>query len=93
MEQMELYDYYNLDECIDRKKIISVLKKYKRDGRIEYSIDGEILHIEDLDLDETDVEYLSELFDENDVFPETDRDGDNDDDDYYEDFGDYDDDY
>ena len=30
MEKMELYDYYNLDECVDRKKVISVLKKLKK---------------------------------------------------------------
>ena len=89
---MELYDYYNLDECIDRKKVTSVLKKLKKEGRIDYSIDGEVLHINDLDLDDSDIEYLSELFDDNDVFPETDRDEGEDEDDYY-DYGDYDDDY
>lgn len=91
MEKMELYDYYNLCECVDRKKVINVLKKLKKEGKISYSIDGEILKVEDLDLDESDVEYLSDLFDENDVFPEVDRE--DDDDDYYDDFGDYDDDY
>lgn len=91
MEKMELYDYYNLDECIDRKKVTSVLKKLKKEGRIDYSIDGEILHIEDLDLDDSDIEYLSELFEENDIFPDTDRDEDDD----YDDFGydDYDEEY
>ena len=91
MEKMELYDYYNLDECIDRKKVTSVLKKLKKEGRIDYSIDGELLHIEDLDLDDSDIEYLSELFEENDIFPDTDRD----DDDDYGDFGydDYDEEY
>jgi hypothetical protein len=91
MEKMELYDYYNLDECIDRKKVTSVLKKLKKEGRIDYSIDGELLQIEDLDLDDSDIEYLSELFEENDIFPDTDRD----DDDDYDDFGydDYDEEY
>lgn len=91
MEKMELYDYYNLCECIDRKKVISVLKKFKKEGKIDYSLDGEILNVEDLDLDESDVEYLSELFEENDVFAETDRE--DDDDDFYDDYGDFDDDY
>jgi hypothetical protein len=91
MEKMELYDYYNLDECVDRKKVINVLKKLKKDGKINYSLDGEILKLEDLDLDESDVDYLSDLFEENDVFPETDRE--EDDDDYYDDYEDYDDDY
>ena len=89
MEKMELYDYYNLCECVDRKKLINFLKKLKNEGNISYSIDGEILKFEDLDLDESDVEYLSDLFEENYVFHEVDRE---DDDDYYDDFGDYDDD-
>lgn len=89
---MELYSYYNLDECGDRKLINRVLKTYQKEGKIEYSIDGELLKIEDLDLDEDDIQYLSDLFEENDVFPNTDRD--DSDDDYYSDFGDdYDDDY
>lgn len=91
MEKMELYDYYNLCECVDRKKVINVLKKFKKEGKIDYSLDGEILNIEDLDLDESDVDYLSELFEENDVFAETDRE--DDDSDFYDDYGDYDDDY
>lgn len=91
MEKMELYDYYNLDECVDRKKVIATLKKFKKEGKIDYSLDGEELHIEDLDLDDAEVEYLSELFDENDVFPDTEKD--DEDDDYYSDYNDYDDDY
>jgi hypothetical protein len=91
MEKMELYDYYNLCECVDRKKVINVLKKFKKEGKIDYSLDGEILNLEDLDLDESDVDYLAELFEENDVFAETDRE--EDDDDFYDDYGDYDDDY
>lgn len=88
---MELYDYYNLDECVDRKKVIATLKKFKKEGKIDYSLDGEELRIEDLDLDDSEIEYLSELFDENDVFPDTEKD--DDDDDYYSDYDDYDDDY
>jgi hypothetical protein len=90
---MELYSYYNLDECADRKLVNRVLKTYQKEGKIEYSIESELLKIEDIDLDEDDVQYLSDLFEENDVFPNTDRD-DEDDDDYYSGFGeDYDDDY
>jgi hypothetical protein len=91
MEKMELYDYYNLDECVDRKKVIATLKKFKKEGKIDYSLDGEELRLEDLDLDDTEIEYLSELFDENDVFPNPDKeDGE---DDFYSDYDDYDDDY
>lgn len=88
---MELYGYYNLDECIDRKKVTSALKKFKKEGKIDYSIDGDELNIEDLDLDDSEVEFLSELFDENDVFPNPDKE--DVDDDYYDDFDDFDDDY
>jgi hypothetical protein len=91
MDKMELCDYYNLDECVDRKKVVSALKKFKKEGKIDYSLDGESLRIEDLDLDDLEVEYLLELFDENDVFPDLDKDDDDFDD--YDDFGDYDDDY
>jgi hypothetical protein len=91
MEKMELYDYYNLDECVDRKKVINSLKKLKKEGKIDYSLDGEVLHLEDIDLEEGEIEYLAELFDENDVFPDSDRDDDSDE--YYDDYGDYDDDY
>ncbi len=90
MEKMELYDYYNLDECVDRKKVITTLKKFKKDGKIDYSLDGEELHIEDIDWDDTEIEYLSELLDENDVFPNPDKEEGDDD---YSDFDDYDDDY
>lgn len=90
MEKMELYDYYNLDECVDRKKVITALKKFKKEGKIDYSLDGEELHIEDLDLDDAEVEYLSDLFDENDVFPNPDKE---ESDDNYSDFDDFDDDY
>lgn len=65
---MELYEFYNLDECIDRKKVLETLKLYKKDGKIEYTIDGEILKIDDIDLDEKEVEKVLDLFDKNDVF-------------------------
>lgn len=89
---MELYSYYNLDECSDRKSVTKALRTYQRQGKIEYSIDGELLKIEDIDLDEDDIQYLSDLFEENDVFPNTDID-DEDDDDYFSYDDDYNDDY
>ena len=65
---MELYDYYNLDECIDRKGVLDTLKTFKKDGKIEYSVDGEILKIQDIDLTEDEIEEILDLFDDNDVF-------------------------
>lgn len=65
---MELYEFYNLDEVIDRKKVLETLKLYKKDGKIEYTVDGEILKIDDIDLDEKEIEKILDLFDKNDVF-------------------------
>jgi hypothetical protein len=87
---MELSNYYNLVECVDRKGVISILKKFKKEGKISYALDGDELNIEDLDLDEDEIDYLCDFFDKNDVFPNLDKDDDFDD---YDDFGDYDDDY
>lgn len=65
---MELHEYYNLDECIDRKGVLDTLEVFKKDGKIEYSVDGEILKIQDIDLTEDEIEEVLDLFDENDVF-------------------------
>jgi hypothetical protein len=65
---MELFEYYNLDECIDRKKVLAKLKSLKNEGKIEYDLNGDMLKIEDIDLDETEIEQLTDLFEENDIF-------------------------
>lgn len=88
---MELSNYYNLVECVDRKGVISILKKFKKEGKISYALDGDELNIEDLDLDLDEIDYLCDFFDKNDVFPNLDKEDDDLDD--YDDFGDYDDDY
>ena len=80
---MELYNYYSLDEAIDRKAVFKRLKQLQKEAKIEFELDGEVFKIEDLDLEEAEVEELIELFDENDVFPYLDKD----DDDDYDDFG------
>lgn len=89
---MELYNYYSLDEAIDRKSVLKRLKQLQKESKIEFDLDGEVFKIEDLDLEESEIEELIELFDENDVFPYLDRDEDDDD---YDDFGydDYDEEY
>lgn len=93
---MKLYNYYSLDECVDRKKVIASLKKLVKEGKIEYDLDKttDVFHIEDLDLEEEDIENLVELFDENDVFPYLDYEEDDDDedggyDDYYDEEDEY----
>lgn len=89
---MELYDYYNLDECIDRKSVLDKLKTFKKDGKIEYTIDGEILKVQDIDLDESEVEEILNIFDKNDVFEDLEY-GEEDDDEWVNDEWDEEDDY
>ena len=68
---MKLFNYYSMDECIDSKKVISRLKSFEKDGKIEYSIDqqNDTFRLTDLDLEDDDIEDLIRLFDQNDVFP------------------------
>jgi len=86
----ELNNWYSLDECVDMKKITTTLKKFVKEGKIDYNIDKakDLLHIEDLDLEEEDIDLLVELFDKNDVFPYLDYEDDDEEEDRY---GDYDD--
>lgn len=90
---MELDKYYSLDEAVDRVDVLSELKKLKKEGKIDYQLDGDILSIKDLDLDDSEIEDLLDLFDDNDVFPyldkEDDSDYDDDDSDYNDDDYDY----
>ena len=65
---MELFEYYNLDECIDRKGVLAKLKSLKNEGKIEYDLNRDMLKIEDIDLDESEIEQLIDLFEENDIF-------------------------
>jgi hypothetical protein len=69
---MELFEYYNLDECIDRKLVLSKLNELKKEGKIEYELNVDILKIEDIDLDENEIDELANLLEENDVFEDLD---------------------
>ena len=73
----ELGKYYNLDECSDRTKIINKLNKLKKDGKIEYNINQDILKLDDIDLEDRDIHILIKLFDDCDMFEETEMDDDN----------------
>jgi hypothetical protein len=88
MEQMELFNFYNLDECVNKKKVLKKLNQLLDEGKIDFSVDGEILKLEDLDLSESEVEDVAELLDSNDVFPYLDKE---DDDDFYDGYDNYDD--
>jgi hypothetical protein len=61
-------EFWNLDECIDRKLVLSKLNELKDEGKIEYDLNRDMLKIEDIDLDESEIEQLIDLFEENDIF-------------------------
>jgi len=85
---MELFNYYSLDECPERKVIKKRLTQLEDEGKIEFDIDGDILKITDLDLDEDEVAELVEMFDKYDVFsyPDYEEGIDDEEDDYYDGF-------
>lgn len=88
---MELFNFYSLDECLEQKLVKKKLNQLEEDGKIEFSIDGDILKIQDLDLDEEELSDLIKMFDNNDIFPYPDyQEGfEDDDDDFgYDDFDD-----
>jgi len=76
---MEINKRYNLDECNNRKKVINKLKSLRNDGKIEYDLENDILHIEDIDLEDSDIEELVILFEETDTFEYLDYNDDTDD--------------
>jgi len=87
----ELGTIWNLDECIDRKLITTKLKQLEKDGKIDFKVSGDILKIEDIDLEDSDIDTLIKLFEDNDVFEEPDYEdefGDNLDDDGFTDYDD-----
>ena len=86
-ETMELFNYYSLDECLNRKQVLNILKSFKSEGKIEYTLDQEILKIRDLDLEEEEISEICEMFDKTDVFPYLDKE---DEDDFYGGYEDYD---
>jgi hypothetical protein len=85
---MELFNYYNLDECPERKVIKKRLTQLEDEGKIDFNLDGDILKITDIDLDEDEVAELVEMFDKYDVFayPDYEEGIDDEEDDYYDGF-------
>ena len=87
---MELFNYYSLDECTDRKSVVKMLKNLKKEGKIDFNLEGDVFKIVDIDLEEDEVTEITEKFDQNDVFPYLEReDEDEDDFGYYDDDDDY----
>ena len=95
MDTMELERWYSLDECTNRKLVLKQLKDLQKEGKINFDLDKstDVFDIEDLDLEDSDIEGLIELFDEHDVFPYLDKDEDGEDDEYYGYYDDESDDY
>jgi hypothetical protein len=87
----ELGEIWNLDECINRKLITTKLKQFEKDGKIEFKVSGDILKIEDIDLEDNDIATLIKLFEDNDIFEEPDYEDEFDNSD--DEFSDYDDEY
>jgi hypothetical protein len=86
------YNYYSLDECRTRDKVIERLEKLKDLGKINYDIDSDdILEIDDIDLDEEETESLEDFLYDNDVMPYLEREDEDEDDfdDFYDDYDDY----
>lgn len=83
------FNYFSLDECINQDLIFDKLDKLKDDGKISYSVDSEIVKLEDLDLEDIDIKELEQLFYNNDVYPYIDLDDEDDDFDYEDEDEDY----
>lgn len=79
-----LEKWYSLDECTNKKLVVKKLKDLESQGKIEYSIEKstDIFEIEDLDLEDSDIDELIDLFEKNDVFPYLDKNEDDEEDDY-----------
>jgi hypothetical protein len=77
--------WYSLDECANKKLVVKKLKDLESQGKIEYTIEksADIFEIEDLDLEDSDIDELIDLFEKNDVFPYLDKNDDEDDYGYY----------
>lgn len=90
---MKLYTYYSIDECKDTKRIKKELNVFDKEGKLEYEIDrvNSLLKVEDIDLEDEDVEYLIDLFEQCEVYPNIDMEEEDDEDGdygYYDEDGD-----
>lgn len=73
--EKELNVYYSLSECGQTEKVFKYLNKLKEEAKIEWSKQTiDILKIEDIDLEESEVEDLINFLDKMDVIPDTDID-------------------
>ncbi len=94
--QSQLFTRYSYDECTNEEKLFEKLDELLNEGKIEYNAENQYtFKIKDLELSDSEIEELCDLFDEVEVFPyiESSDDEDFDDFDDYSDFDDDEDDY
>lgn len=73
---MEIYTYYNLSECNNKKGFFVELDNLQNDGKIEYTSETiDIIKIEDIGLDDHDTHRLIHLIDQYEVIPDLDYSG------------------
>jgi hypothetical protein len=70
---MNIFKYYSLDEVKNKEKVLNKLDTLEEEGKIEFFLDGDIIEIDDIDLDIVETKNLIKLLDDNDVFPYLDR--------------------
>lgn len=67
---LELDECYILDDAYTNKQnLISKLDKLVKQNKIIYNLEDDLLYIEDLELDQTEIEKLLEFFEENSISP------------------------
>lgn len=70
---MEIYTYYNLSECNNRKAFLDELNILQNDGKIEYTSEtSDVIKIEDIGLDDHDTSKLIHTIDNYEVIPDLD---------------------
>jgi hypothetical protein len=88
----EVLGYFNLSECTDRKKVTTYLNDLADNCKITWhQEDYDTIKIVDLDLDETEIEDITKFLSDYDVIQDIIQE--DNDDDFYDSRGDFDDDF
>lgn len=67
---LELDECYILDDTYTNKQdLTSKLDKLVKQNKIIYNLEDDLLYIEDLELDQTEIEKLLDFFEENSISP------------------------
>jgi hypothetical protein len=92
--QSKLFTRYSFDECTNEEKLFEKLDALLQDGKIEYNAEDQYtFKIKDIELTDSEIQEICDLFDELEVFPYMESDDDIDDFDDFDDFEDEEDDY